>query len=288
MTAKNTDFQEKKTLNVNGRLLDLSVPKVMGILNLTPDSFFDGGRHDTTDAATRRTEQMLKEGADLIDIGAYSSRPNAADISREEEIRRLLPTLRQIRKEFPETILSIDTFRAEVARVAVAEGVHIINDISAGQLDPEMFSTAAALKVPYILMHMRGTPQTMQQHTEYENVLNEVLDYFIIRVQELIALGVVDIVLDPGFGFSKTTAQNFELLNKLEVFRMLGFPILTGVSRKGMIWKTLDITPEEALNGTTVINTIALMKGSKILRVHDVKAASEAVRLVTCLNPNKL
>jgi dihydropteroate synthase len=231
---------------------------------------------------------MLKEGADLIDIGAYSSRPNAVDISPEEEIARLLPALRQIRKEFPDTILSIDTFRSEVARVAVAEGVHIINDISAGQLDPEMFSTAASLRVPYILMHMRGTPQTMQQHTAYENVLNEVLDYFIIRIQELIALGVADIIIDPGFGFSKTTAQNFELLNKLEVFRMLGFPILTGVSRKGMIWKTLDITPEEALNGTTVINTIALMKGAKILRVHDVKAASEAVRLVTSLNPDKL
>lgn len=285
MTAKNTDFQEKKSLNIGGRLLDLSVPRVMGILNLTPDSFFDGGRHHTTDAAMRQTELMLSEGADLIDIGAYSSRPNAEDISPAEELSRLLPALRQIRKEFPEAVLSVDTFRAEVARAAVGEGAQIINDISAGTLDPAMFKTAAELRVPYVLMHMRGTPQTMQQHTQYEHVLNEVLDYFISKVQHLVALGMVDIIIDPGFGFAKTTDQNFELLNKLEIFRMLGFPVLAGVSRKGMIWKTLGISPQDALNGTTVINTIALMKGAKILRVHDVKAAREAVELVSRLNP---
>ena len=285
MTAKNTDFQEKKSLNIGGRLLDLSVPRVMGILNLTPDSFFDGGRHHTTDAAMRQTGLMLREGADLIDIGAYSSRPNAEDISPAEELSRLLPALRQIRKEFPEAVLSVDTFRAEVARAAVGEGAQIINDISAGTLDPAMFETAAELRVPYILMHMRGTPQTMQQHTQYEHVLNEVLDYFISKVQHLVALGMVDIIIDPGFGFAKTTDQNFELLNKLEIFRMLGFPVLAGVSRKGMIWKTLGISPQDALNGTTVINTIALMKGAKILRVHDVKAAREAVELVSRLNP---
>lgn len=285
MTAKNTDFQEKKSLNIGGRLLDLSVPRVMGILNLTPDSFFDGGRHHTADAAMRQTGLMLREGADLIDIGAYSSRPNAEDISPAEELSRLLPALRQIRKEFPEAVLSVDTFRAEVARAAVGEGAQIINDISAGTLDPAMFETAAELRVPYILMHMRGTPQTMQQHTQYEHVLNEVLDYFISKVQHLVALGMVDIIIDPGFGFAKTTDQNFELLNKLEVFRMLGFPVLAGVSRKGMIWKTLGISPQDALNGTTVINTIALMKGAKILRVHDVKAAREAVELVSRLNP---
>lgn len=285
MTAKNTDFQEKKSLNIGGRLLDLSVPRVMGILNLTPDSFFDGGRHHTTDAAMRQTELMLSEGADLIDIGAYSSRPNAEDISPAEELSRLLPALRQIRKEFPEAVLSVDTFRAEVARAAVGEGAQIINDISAGTLDPAMFKTAAELRVPYVLMHMRGTPQTMQQHTQYEHVLNEVLDYFISKVQHLVALGMVDIIIDPGFGFAKTTDQNFELLNKLEIFRMLGFPVLAGVSRKGMIWKALGISPQDALNGTTVLNTIALMKGAKILRVHDVKAAREAVQLVSRLNP---
>ncbi|HEY0895675.1 MAG TPA: dihydropteroate synthase, partial [Sphingobacteriaceae bacterium] len=194
------------------------------------------------------------------------------------------PALRQIRKEFPDAVLSVDTFRAEVARAAVSEGAQIINDISAGTLDPEMFATAAELKVPYILMHMRGTPQTMQSETRYENILNEVLDYFITKVQHLITLGMTDIIIDPGFGFAKTTAQNFELLNRLEIFRMLGFPVLTGASRKGMVWKTLGITPHEALNGTTVINTIALMKGAKILRVHDVRAAKEAVKLVSELN----
>ena len=288
MTAKNTFFQEKKTLNIHGRIMDLSVPKVMGILNLTPDSFFDGGRHNELRAALERTEQMLQEGADIIDVGAYSSRPNAEDISQEEELARLLPVLNEIRRAFPEAVLSVDTFRAEVARVAVSEGVHIINDISAGQLDPEMFKTAAALKVPYILMHMKGTPQTMQQHAHYDNVLNEVLDYFTKKVRELTDLGVVDIILDPGFGFSKTVAHNYELLNHLETLKMLGLPILAGVSRKTMIWKTLGITPAEALNGTTVLNTVALMKGARILRVHDVKAAAEAVKLVSQLNPNSL
>jgi len=286
MTAKNTFFQEKKTLNIHGRIMDLSIPKVMGILNLTPDSFFDGGRHNELQTALKRTEQMLLEGADIIDIGAYSSRPNAQDISQHEEITRLLPVLKEIRKSFPDMVLSVDTFRAEVARVAVSEGVHIINDISAGQLDPEMFKTAASLKVPYILMHMKGSPQTMQQHAHYENLLSEVLDYFEKKVQELTELGVVDIILDPGFGFSKTVAHNYELLNQLETLKILGLPILAGVSRKTMIWKTLGITPDEALNGTTVLNTIALMKGARILRVHDVRAAVEAVKLVGQLNPN--
>lgn len=288
MTAKNTFFQEKKTLNIQGRIMDLSVPKVMGILNLTPDSFFDGGRHNELRAAMERTEQMLEEGADIIDIGAYSSRPNAEDISQDKEVDRLLPVLKEIRKAFPDAVLSIDTFRAEVARVAVSEGVHVINDISAGQLDPEMYKTVAALKVPYILMHMKGTPQTMQQHAHYDNLLNEVLDYFIKKVRELTDLGLVDIILDPGFGFSKTVAHNYELLNQLESLKMLGLPILAGVSRKTMIWKTLGITPDEALNGTTVLNTVALMKGARILRVHDVKAAAEAVKLVSQLNPNSL
>lgn len=284
VTAKNTFFQQKKTLNINGRIMDLEIPKVMGILNLTPDSFFDGGRHNDQLSALRQTELMLAEGADILDIGAYSSRPNAVDISTEEEIARLLPALKAIRKAFPEAILSVDTFRAEVANIAVKEGVQIINDISAGQLDPKMFETVGRLKVPYILMHMKGTPQTMQQHTQYDHLLGDILSYFSQKVKELVDQGVVDIIIDPGFGFSKTTAQNFEVLNQLELFAMLGLPILTGVSRKGMIWKTLEITPAEALNGTTVVNTIALMKGAQILRVHDVKAATEAVRLVSRLN----
>lgn len=256
----------------------------MGILNLTPDSFFDGGRHNNGRAAFQQAELMVREGADMIDIGAYSSRPKAADISEEEEINRLLPALRIIRKELPDAILSIDTFRAEVARIAVAEGVHIVNDISAGQLDPKMFETVARLKVPYILMHMKGTPQTMQQQTQYDDLMDDIMAYFLRKLKELSDLGVVDVILDPGFGFSKTTAQNFELLNKMELFNMVGLPLLAGMSRKGMIWKTLDISPQDALNGTTVVNTIALMKGARILRVHDVKPAVEAVKIVSQLN----
>lgn len=227
---------------------------------------------------------MLEEGAEMIDIGAYSSRPGAADISMQEETDRLLPVLQTLIREFPDLVISIDTFRSEVARMAVAEGAHIINDISGGELDAEMFRTVAELRVPYILMHMKGTPQTMQQQARYGNVVNEVLDYFAEKTGQLTGLGVKDIILDPGFGFAKTTEHNFHLLDKLETFKILDFPLLAGMSRKGMIWKTLEITPHEALNGTTVVNTIALMKGARILRVHDVKAAVEAVKIVSRLN----
>ncbi|HEY1025453.1 MAG TPA: dihydropteroate synthase [Sphingobacteriaceae bacterium] len=277
-------LQQKTSLNVKGRLIDLSVPQVMGILNITPDSFFDGGQHNALDAALKRTSEMLEEGAEMIDIGAYSSRPGAADISLQEETDRLLPVLQTLIREFPDLVISIDTFRSEVARMAVAEGAHIINDISGGELDAEMFRTVAELRVPYILMHMKGTPQTMQQQARYGNVVNEVLDYFAEKTGQLTGLGVKDIILDPGFGFAKTTEHNFHLLDKLETFKILDFPLLAGMSRKGMIWKTLEITPHEALNGTTVVNTIALMKGARILRVHDVKAAVEAVKIVSRLN----
>lgn len=284
MTDKNTVFQQKTTLNINGRLFNLSAPKVMGILNLTPDSFFDGGRHNAVDEALHQTARMLAEGAEIIDIGAYSSRPDSVDISPEEELTRLRPALSAIVREFPDAVLSVDTFRSEVARIAINEGAHIINDISGGELDREMFQTAADLQVPYILMHMKGTPQTMAQQAEYENVLNEVLDYCIWKTRQLIDLGVKDVIIDPGFGFAKNTDHNYELLSHLEAFKMLGFPLLAGVSRKGMIWKTLGITPDEALNGTTVANTIALLKGASILRVHDVKPAVEAVKIVGCLS----
>ena len=280
MTDKNTVFQQKYTLNVQGQLIDLSTPKVMGILNLTPDSFYDGGRSNSLTSALTKTEAMLKEGADFIDIGAYSSRPRAEDISREEELARLTPILKQLVKEFPEAIISIDTFRAAVAEAAVQEGAHIINDIGGGELDKEMFGTIGRLKVPYILMHMKGTPQTMQENIHYDDVFLEVFGYLADRVHQLVALGVNDIILDPGFGFAKDSRHNYELLSKLDQFNLLGHPVLAGVSRKGMIYKTLGTTPDEALNGTTVANTIALMKGVSILRVHDVKAAVEAVKIV--------
>lgn len=279
MSDKNTIIHQKKTINVRGKLLDFSVPKVMGILNITPDSFYSGSRISSVELALQRTEKMLAEGADFIDIGAYSSRPGAADISVNEELERLIPIVKALVKAFPEAILSIDTFRAEVAKRAINEGAHIINDISGGELDIEMFKTVARLKVPYILMHMRGTPQDMKQLTNYEDIFGDILKYFGRKLHELQALGVQDIILDPGFGFAKTIEQNFQLMSDFDRFKLLGVPVLAGVSRKSMIWKTLEIKSEEALNGTTVLNTVALMKGADILRVHDVKEAREAVAL---------
>jgi len=280
MRDKNTVFKQKYTLNIKGQLVDLSTPKVMGILNLTPDSFFDGGRNNEPDVALKRTEVMLAEGAHFIDIGAYSSRSGAEDISTEEELRRLLPVLKEIVKEFPHAIISIDTFRSTVAEAAIQEGAHIINDIGGGNLDKEMFDTIARLQVPYILMHMRGTPQTMQKDVHYEDVFLEVFNSLGDRVSALRKSGVKDIILDPGFGFAKLLEHNYELLSRLEQFQLLELPILVGVSRKGMIQKVIDTTPEDSLNGTTVVNTIALMKGASILRVHDVRAAIEAVKIV--------
>ncbi|HXH99929.1 MAG TPA: dihydropteroate synthase [Sphingobacteriaceae bacterium] len=284
MTDKNTVFQQNKTLNIRGSLMDLSTPKVMGILNLTPDSFYDGGNYNQCDTALLQVGQMLEEGADFIDIGAYSSRPGAADISIDEEKERLVPVIKMIIKQFPHAILSIDTFRAEVARAALESGAHIINDISAGELDAQMFSTVAEYRVPYIMMHMKGTPKTMQQHATYSDVFNEVLDYFIQKVNVLKDLGVNDLIIDPGFGFAKTTNNNYTLLTRLDEFKILGLPLLAGLSRKSMIWKTLGTSANEALNGTTVLNTIALMKGASILRVHDIKPAVEAIKLVSQLH----
>ena len=269
------------TLNIRGRLMNLSEPQVMGILNVTPDSFYEASRKNTEEDIRQRVEQIVAEGGTMIDVGAYSSRPGAEDVSAEEEMRRLRMGMSIVRAVAPEIPVSIDTFRADVARMAVEElGADIVNDISGGELDGRMFETVAKLGVPYILMHMRGNPMTMQQQTEYENVTVEVMQYFAQKVQQLRDLGQKDIIIDPGYGFAKTLGQNYELLRQQEELKAFGLPILVGVSRKSMIYRLLGSSPAESLNGTTVLNTIALMKGADILRVHDVKEAVECVRLV--------
>ena len=261
--------------------MDLSEPQVMGILNVTPDSFYAGSRGVTERYILDRLQQILDEGASIVDIGAYSSRPGAQEVSIEEEMERLRTGLELIREHRPDAIVSVDTFRADVAKMCVEEyGVAIINDISAGQMDNRMFATIAHLGIPYIIMHMKGTPQTMQNAPQYEHLLKEVFYYFSEKVQKLRDLGVKDIIIDPGFGFAKTLDHNYELMNHLEEFRLFELPLLVGISRKSMIYKLLGTTPDEALNGTTALNTIALLKGAHILRVHDVKAATEAVRIV--------
>lgn len=278
----------ERTIRVNGQLMDLSTPKVMGILNVTPDSFYAGSRKETTSDIVNRVEQIITEGADMIDIGAYSSRPNAEHVSTKEEMARLRKGLEAIREVAPEAIVSVDTFRADVASMCVEEyGVALINDISGGQMDERMFDTVARLDVPYIMMHMQGTPQDMQQHIHYDHLRMEIMQYFALRVQDLHARGVKDIIIDPGFGFGKTLAHNYELFKHLEDFKLFGLPLLVGISRKSMIYKLLDSSPEEALNGTTVLNTIALTKGADILRVHDVKACVEAVRIFNQMNEQK-
>lgn len=276
---------QSKFINVNGSLLDLSTPCVMGILNVTPDSFYAGSRMQTEAEITRRVEQILSEEAGIIDIGAYSSRPNAENISSQEEMERLRTGLEIIRKTSPDAIVSVDTFRADVARMCVEEyGVAIINDIAAGEMDQDMFGTIADLNVPYIMMHMQGTPQSMQQRPRYDNLLKEVFQYFARKVQQLRDLGVKDVILDPGFGFGKTVAHNYELLAHLEEFRIFELPLMVGVSRKSMIYRILGTTSQEALNGTTVLDTICLLKGANILRVHDVRQAVEAVKIVEAMN----
>jgi dihydropteroate synthase len=260
--------------------MDLSKPKIMGVLNLTPDSFYDGGRNNSLADALRKTEQLLSEGADLLDLGAYSSRPDAEHITEELEFERMIPVIRAIAKEFPKALLSVDTFRSGIAKAAVGEGADLINDISAGAMDSDMFKTIAELKVPYIMMHMRGTPQTMASQTNYTNLIVEIAQYFAEKIQALKELGVKDLIIDPGFGFAKTLEQNYELLGKLEHLKITGHPILAGLSRKSMIYKLLDTDAEHALNGTTAANTIALLNGATILRVHDVQAAIEAVKIV--------
>jgi dihydropteroate synthase len=277
--VQNTPFSINKTLNIRGRLVSLEVPRIMGILNVTPDSFFDGGRHQSEKAVLEHVEKMTQEGATFIDVGGYSSRPGASDISVIEETGRVIPVISAIVRTFPEVIISIDTFRASVASAAVDAGASLVNDISGGSLDDTMFESVGKMGVPYILMHMRGNPQTMTQHTSYENLVKEIIDFFHQKLFLLQQHGVKDILIDPGFGFAKNREQNFELLNKLSLLTVLGKPVMAGLSRKSMIWKTLDITPEEALNGTTVLNTMALLRGASVLRVHDVKAASEVVRL---------
>lgn len=281
--AKDTYFQKKTTLNARGTLIDLSTPKVMGIINLTPDSFYSQSRKPEVADALQQAEKMLADGAAFLDLGAYSSRPGAVDISAQEEIDRLLPAAEAIAKAFPEAIMSIDTFRASVAEAAVKGGAHIINDISGGELDDQMFATAARLQVPYILMHMRGNPTTMTQLTDYNDIFTDVFDYLQQKYAELKRLGIHDVILDPGFGFAKKTEQSYELLNRMQDFDMLGLPVLVGVSRKRMIYHVTGGDAANALNGTTVVNTIALTKGADILRVHDVKAAVEAVKIYQML-----
>ena len=274
-----------KYINVNGKLLDLSSPKVMGILNLTPDSFYAASRKQTEQDIRIWTRQIIEEGGSIIDVGAYSSRSKAEHITPDEEMRRLRNGLQIINSEYPDAIISVDTFRADVARMCVEEyGVAIINDIAAGEMDENMFQMIARLKVPYIMMHMQGTPQNMQQNPHYENVVKEVMLYFATKIQQLRDLGAKDLIIDPGFGFGKTLEHNYELLEKLESFQLFDLPLLVGVSRKSMIYKLLGGTSEDALNGTSIINTISLLKGANILRVHDVKAASEAVQIVNAMN----
>ncbi len=270
-----------KSINLHGRLFDLSQPQVMGILNVTPDSFYAESRSFSSDEIIeRRVSQLLADGADMIDIGGYSSRPGADDVSPEEEMARLRRGLRTVRKLAPTMPVSVDTFRADVARMCVEEeGADIINDISGGMLDRQMFRTVARLGVPYILMHMQGTPDTMQQHPHYDNLREEVMLYFAQRIDRLCQMGAKDIIVDPGFGFGKTVEHNYELMNHLEDFHTFGLPLLVGISRKSMIYKLLGGTPQTSLNGTTVLNTIALMKGAHILRVHDVREAVEAKRI---------
>ncbi|OCB78633.1 dihydropteroate synthase [Flavobacterium crassostreae] len=272
------------TINCKGQLIDLSVPKVMGILNVTPDSFFDGGSYSNQKAVLDQVEKMLTEGATFIDVGACSSKPNAALVTQSEELQRIVAVVQWIQKYFPEVILSIDTYRASVAATCLDHGAAMINDIGAGHLDDGMLEVVAKYQVPYVMMHLRGTPQTMQQHTNYQDIVKEMVLYFAERIHKARSLGISDLIVDPGFGFAKNLDQNYEVLQKMELFQTLEVPILVGFSRKSMIQKVLGVTAQEALNGTTVLNTLALTKGACILRVHDVKAATECIKLYHQLN----
>jgi dihydropteroate synthase len=267
------------TLNCKGRLLCAETPAVMGILNITPDSFYEGSRSENTDIIIQKAGDMIREGATILDIGGQSSRPGATSISAEEEWKRIGTAIRSIRECFPKVFISIDTYYASVAKSAVEAGADIVNDISAGKLDPDMASVVADLNVPFIAMHMKGTPSNMQEHSVYKDLLGEIVDYFTECIQYFHKAGIKDVIIDPGFGFAKTIEQNFELLSRLENLKILQTPILVGLSRKSMIYKTLGITADEALNGTTALHTIALMKGTQILRVHDVKEAVECIKL---------
>jgi len=272
------------TINCKGQLIDLKTPKVMGILNVTPNSFFDGGKFKNRSEMLSQVSKMLHDGATFIDVGAYSSKPSAEYVSEEEELQRIIPIINLILEYYPETLVSVDTFRNEVARICIENGAAMINDISAGNLDDKMLETIAKYNVPYIMMHMRGTPETMQSMTTYDNIVKEILFYFSEKVAKARSYGINDLIVDPGFGFAKTLEQNYEVLQKLELFEILELPLLVGFSRKSMIYKALNSSAEEALNGTTVLNSIALTKGAKILRVHDVKEAMECVTLFNKIN----
>ncbi len=281
--AENKIFCTNQTMNIRGRLVSLANPSIMGVLNVTPDSFYDGGKYDSDEAILTQTETMITAGASFVDVGGYSSRPGADDISVDEEIRRISKAIKLIVKNFPEIIISIDTFRSQVAHAAVQEGASLINDISAGELDDGMFALVAKLQVPYVLMHMKGNPQTMNQLSDYENIVKEVADYFHRKIDHLHKLGVKDIIIDPGFGFAKKAEQSFKLLDALNYFKILNKPVLVGISRKSMIWKTLQTTPDLSLNGTTCLNTFALLRGANILRVHDVREAWEVCKLISAI-----
>ncbi|WP_286755722.1 dihydropteroate synthase [Roseivirga sp. UBA838] len=285
MSAKDKLFEVKSTLNINGNLVSLEEPQVMGIINVTPDSFYSDSRVSQETAILKKAEQMLTEGALILDIGGYSTRPGAAEVLPQEEIKRVTTALNLIATKFPEALLSVDTFRSVVARQAVCAGAHIVNDVSGGSLDEDMWQEVANLKVPYILMHMRGTPQTMNSKNVYDNLLIDIGKELRIAVEQLQQLGVADIVVDPGFGFAKSMEQNYELLRNLGYLKRLGLPLLVGMSRKSMIYKKLSISPEEALNGTTALHMAALQQGASILRVHDVKEAKQTIDLYKALNP---
>lgn len=277
---KDTFFYKKKTCYSGGKLIYFDKPAVMGIVNCTPDSFYDGGKTNTLETAIKQIGEMVAAGVDLIDIGGYSSRPNAADISPEEEINRVIPVISEARKRFPDLLISIDTFRAAVADTAIRHGASLVNDISGGTLDEAMFATVAKARVPYIMMHMRGTPQDMNTQNAYADLPDEMISFFSIQFQKARTAGIRDIILDPGFGFAKNREQNFELLKQLDVFKIFELPVLIGVSRKSMIYRTLEVEPAEALNGSTILHTISLLNGGDILRVHDVKEAKETVTLL--------
>jgi dihydropteroate synthase len=279
-TIEDKLFPQKITLQIKGRLILWDEPQIMGVMNLTPDSFYEGSRLKLNkDDVLGRAQQMINDGADILDIGGYSSRPGAANISIEEEIQRIEDPIQWISEEFPEIIISVDTFRSEVARRGIEAGAHMVNDISGGSLDPNMYKTISELSVPYIIMHMKGNPQNMQGKTDYENILREILNYFSEKLHIIREFGIKDVIIDPGFGFAKTLEQNYFLLKNLELFDMINLPILVGLSRKSMIYKLLEVEPSEALNGTTALNMVALMKGANILRVHDVKEANETRKL---------
>ena len=274
------------TINIGGKLLNLTTPKIMGILNITPDSFFDGGKYNSEKEILCQVEKMINEGSDIIDVGGYSSRPGAKEVKLSDEIERVIPVIKLIKKEFDKTIVSIDTFRSQVAKKAVNLGASIVNDISGGEIDSNMYKCVSELKVPYIIMHMKGNPSNMQNQPTYKNVVNEVVTNLSKKIFLARQNGIMDIIIDPGFGFGKTLNHNYEILNNLEHFKELDCPILVGVSRKSMIYKPLEIEPNKALNGTTCIHTISILSGANILRVHDVKEAKEVVKLTNILKGN--